>query len=286
MNAHITINGQEFPVHSQLLLAIAKNLPAKEHYKPLAWAIIALGMPSITAGLIKSSGALLDQEDLDKLWDAGDPNIRKSLLAKPEFVAQLTEAQARDILDADDPDMLKSIAERPELLYPCHWGRHGTRLSGAMADALLEYVAGSRYPKVRQTLAEDYGTPRKFFPAFRECVESGLSVKGVIFAIQPEDIELLNTASVETLHHVAYKVDSIANDAALRGVIHLLCSHPDPSVRLELANNSQAPKPTLVRLSKDADLDVSQAAKETLQEIDFYEAHAQFDDLEEETEKD
>ena len=286
MNAHITINDQKFPVYSQFLLAIAKNLPVNEHYKPLAWALIALGVPSITMGLIKFSGALLDQEDLDKLWAVGDPNARKSLLTKPEFVAQLTDAQAQDILDADDPDMLRSVAENPELFYPCHWGRRGTRLSGAMADALLEHVAGSHYPKVRQTLAEDYGTPRKFLPAFRECVESGLSVKGVIFAIQPEDIELLNAVSVETLHHVAYKVESIANEAALKGVIHLLCSHPDPSVRLELANNSQAPKSALVRLTRDADLDVSQVAKETLQEIDFYEANAQFDDLKENAERD
>lgn len=288
MNAHITINDREIPVYSQLLLAIAKNLPDNEHYKPLAWALIALGVPSITMSLIESSVALLDREDLDELWAAGDPNIRRSLLEKREFVGHMTDAQARDILDADDPDMLKSVAENPGLLYPSQWGKHGTRLSGAMADALLEHIAGSRYPKVRQTLAEEHSTPYKFHPTFRECVESGFSVKALASTIQPEDIELLHTASMETWHHIASDVKYIINGAASRDVVHLLCSHPDPSVRLELAKNFQAPKAALLRLSRDADLDVSQAAKETLREIYFcfFEENARCDAPEEDAEED
>ena len=142
---YLVINGRKFPVHYLHLLAIAAHLPDGTHCRELAGALLALGVPSIAMVLIASSGALLTQDDLDALWAGGDPNIRRSLAAKPEFVEQLTDAQARDILAADNREVLKFLARRADLLFSDPAGRQG-RLSPAMADALLEHIAGSPYP--------------------------------------------------------------------------------------------------------------------------------------------
>lgn len=279
MNTRIVIDSQDFPVHYELLLAIAKNLPASKHYRELAHALIALGIPSITIGLIKGSGALLSQEDLDALWGAGDTDIRRCLVERPHFVGQLTDAQAQAIIAADDPQMLKSIARQANLLYPTRGGAQGIRLSGGMADALLEHLVHSQYPEVRLALADEDNIPFKFRPSFRECVESGISVKSVFPAMDPEDIILLRRVPLETLQHIAYHVEEMVNSEAQRGVIHLLFAHPDPSVRLELAKNSQAPKFALVRLLTDVDPDVCLMASETLADIGFYEEAAQFPEV-------
>lgn len=275
MTARIVVNDQEFPLHYELLLAIAKNLPASEHYRPLAKALVALGVPSITCGLLKYSGALLAQDDLDALWGSGDADIRRCLVEKAEFVGQLTDAQAQAIIATDDPQTLKSTARQANLLYPARTGVQGMRLSGAMADTLLEHLAHSRYPEVRLALADDV-IPFKFRPPFRECLESGFSVKSAFSGIQPEDIVHLRVVPLETLQHMAYSVEKIANSEARKGVIHLLCAHPDPSVRLELAKNSQAPKSALVRLLTDVDPDVCLMASETLADIGYYEEGTRF----------
>lgn len=276
MNVRIVVNDQEFPVHHELLLAIAKNLPENEHYRALAHTLIALAVPSITCGLIESSGAFLAQKDLDALWDRGDLDIRRCLVEKAEFVGQLTDAQAQAIIATDDPQILKSIARRTILLYPDRVEGRGMRLSGAMADALLEHLAHCRYPEVRQSLATDDSTPFKFKPAFRECMKSGFNVESAFSVMQPEDIVLLTAVPLKTLQYIAYNVENIANIEARKGLIHLLCAHPDPSVRLELAKNSRAPKSALVRLLTDADSDVCLKASETLADIGFYEENARF----------
>lgn len=262
-NVQLIVNGREFPVHYRLLLAIVEHFPEEEHYGELARALAALNLPSITENLIDSP--LLDQQDRDALWAAGDPDTRRNLIATSAFLRHLTDAQARDILAADDPDMLESIARGANRLYPDSAGRQGTRLSGAMADALLEHAAHSRYPAVRQTLAEHRNTPRKFRPSFRECVASGFSLQDMdISNLQPANVDLLGTASRETLQSFANVVERIENHAARQGVIDMLCAHPDPAVRLELAENRQAPRSALQRLLEDAEPDVSLAARRSL----------------------
>jgi hypothetical protein len=48
-----------------------------------------------------------------------------------------------------------------------------------------------------------------------------------------------------------------------------LCQHPDPAVRSELAGNDETPEFFLKKLAQDPDLDVSQAAKDTLEGLDW-----------------
>lgn len=288
MNVQLVINGQKFPVHYRHLLAIAEHLPADGAYsREVAKALVSLGVPSIAMSLINSSfwasyttlrcpfsSSLLTQQDLDELWAEGDPDIRRSLAININFVCQLTDSQARDIIMADDPEMLEVIAANANLLYPALKGLYkdiqGKRLSRTAADALLEHIAGSRYPKVRQALAESWNTPFQFRPAFRECVASGFRAEAVLVTIQPEDIELLKTESVETLQDIARHVEDIRNKRARLAVIKVLCAHPDPSVRMALAQNRYAPTEALRFLARDAEAEVRLIARKLLYALGIY----------------
>lgn len=266
MNVQLVVNGQKFPLHYRHLRAIAANLPHGVRIKELAKAIAGLGVPSVTKSLM-SSWVLWDHEVLDELWADGDPNIRRNLVANFDFVRQLTDSQALDIIDADDPAMLELIAGYAFLRYP-PFRKKGefqeARLSSIMADALLEHISSSRYPKVRQMLAKNFFAPRKSRPAFRECVQSGFDAIEAFSTIQPEDIELLKTESFEALQYIATHVEDIEDEAAQLGVIKLLRSHPDPAVRLALAQNAQAPTLAFRFLARDAETDVRLAARKPL----------------------
>lgn len=264
MNVQLIVNGRTFPVHYQLLLTIVENIPSGAHYREVARALLALGVPSITANLIKSSAEWLSRQDLDELWAAGDPDIRRSLMAKPEFVKCLTDAQAQDIIHADDPVMLKSVAEMAILLYPAKAAEPEMRLSGAMADALLEHIANSRRPELCQILANSCGTPLTARPAFRKCMESGCDPEKVFSTIQPEDVGLLDGASMESLRHIASDVERIDSQEAQTRVMELLRTYSDPSVRLALARNRQAPRAALELLLEDAEPDVRLSARKSL----------------------
>lgn len=276
MNVQLIVNERKFPVHYQLLLALAENMPDSAQYRELARALLALGVPSITKSLLKSAASLLDQEDLDTLWATGNLDIRRSLAARPEFVKCLTDAQVKDILKTRDPEILSYLAGMAKLLYSTDTKEHGGRLSAGTIQRLLdEYAIGRiEYAKVYQTLVENADTPIRYRPAFREAVECGVSEEQALPTIRPQDVEILTTASVETLQRIACNADKIKNREALEVVVKMLRSHPDPFVRLALARNSRIPRPFLVPLRDDPEPDVSLAARETLGLKDDGEGHA------------
>lgn len=258
-NVHLIINGQKFPLHYQLLSEIA-SLPDAEHYRELARAFLTLGVPSITQRVIECSLRFLDRQDLDGLWAAGDPDIRRSLLGLSKFVENLTDTQARDILDADDLDMFAALEDHEDLegmLLKAQ--ERGARLSGAMADALRERIARRRSLEAHQAF-EGY---LKFLP-LRHHVEHGYGSDDVFSRLPPEDIGLLNTASLETLRHVALNVHDIADGETRKKVARLLSAHSDPYVRLALAKNDECPRSILTHLLEDPEPDVSLAARRSL----------------------
>lgn len=262
-NVQISINGQTFPLHYEIVLKIARNLPEAEYYRELARALVTLGLPSITTKVLY----LLEQQDLDKLWAAGNPEIRRSLADKYGFVENLTDAQAQDILDSDDPDLLVALAKRTKLLDPARTERHEGRLSGAMAEALIQRITSSRHEEVLK-VREYWVTPPEFLPTFRESVEMGFNLRHVYSKMQPEDIELLSRLTMEDLKWIACRAESIENETARQDVINLLCDHPNPSVRFHLAVNENIPKPILLRLASDAEPDVRWVAQRSLQRLD------------------
>lgn len=135
-DAKLIVNGQEFPIHYKMLNEIAGNLPNSGHYAPLAQALLALGIPSITRELI--GNVALSVEDLDSIWEKGDIDMKRRLVDEEAFRKNLTDAQAEQIISCNDSEMLKYLARYAEDLYPMRDEKQAMRLSGKMADALLE----------------------------------------------------------------------------------------------------------------------------------------------------
>lgn len=262
----LVINGQKFPVHYRLLHAIAKYMPYSATYNELARALAHFGVPSIAKTVIETDSVdyHLFRQDLDEIWAAGTPDIRRSIVRNDVFCEGLTDAQARDILDAHDPDLFRALVYMTEQLDPAKTDGPGERLSREMADALLEHIISNRDLYARQALAEHVVPPLKFRPSFRECVKSGFWVGRAVAKMQPEELDILNTVPLETLQVIASNVEDIRDEAVQRSVIDLLSSHPDPSVRLALARNRHAPQAVLESLRTDDEPDVVLAARKSL----------------------
>lgn len=268
-DARLVIEGQSFPVYYLHLQKIIEELDDTwVESRAMAKAIVSLGIPSITISLLNPTVELLDQQDLDELWAAGDPAIRRNLVEWcPAFVKMLTDAQAQDILDIDDAKIFESIAKNADLIDPDNTELREKRLSRTMAEALLEHIASiNRYPEVRQILNEGDTTPLNFRQTFQKCLKSGSRVTEMIPMLQPDDIELLRAVSVESLQYMAIHARRIKNDEARRAFINFLCTHPDPAVRLALARYNLAPQLALKLLLKDSEPDVSHAARKSLNE--------------------
>lgn len=256
----IVINGQEFPLHYQLLLAIAENIPGEKNYMPLAKAISCLNIPSLTAELIEKE--MLPVEDLDAIWDKGDRELRRRLVDNGMFRKNLTDRQAEDIITMDDIEIFKTLADWSEQLYPDSEDEQAIRLSGKMADALLEHMFHHKDASVRRALAENSGTPLKFMPSFGECLKSGYDIRSEILSrMQENDVELLPECPWPVIKDIANYIEYIKNDKVRNKVIDFICAYPDPVVRLELAENFSAPGYAINKLLSDSDPDVVRAAE-------------------------
>lgn len=259
---NIVINGQEFPLHYQLLLAIAENIPGEKHYMPLAKAIYGLNIPSLTAELIEKE--LLPVEDMDAIWDKGDRELRRRLVENEMFRKNLSDRQAEEIIDMDDLEILKSLAGWSEQLYPDSDEEQAIRLSGKMADALLEHMFRHKDADVRRSLAENSGTPLKFMPSFGECLKDGYVIRSETLArMQENDVELLSECPWTIIKVIANYIENIKNDTVRNKVIDFICAYPDPAVRLELAENFCAPSYAFTKLLSDSDPDVVRTAENT-----------------------
>lgn len=264
-DAKLIVNGQEFPIHYKMLNEIASNVPSSSHYAPLAQALLALGIPSITRELIGND--VLSVEDLDTIWEMGNIDLQRRLADVKTFRKNLTDAQAEQIISINDSAILKELARYAEDLYPMKGEKQAMRLSGKMADALLECMLNHADEGVRRRLGENAQAPAKFRPPLAEIARKGSLMWGTdVSGLTIEDLEVLKNTSLENLKTVASSVEDIEDRKARAEVIDFLCSCEDPEIRLELAENSFAPKSALRRLADDPDLDVAQAALDNLQE--------------------
>ena len=263
--AKLIINGREFPIHYKLLKVIADDLPSGEQYAGVAKALLDLDIPSITQAL--TGNETLTTEDRDGLWEKGNLDIRRSLVDEGAFRKNLSDAQAEQIIALNDSEILKSLANWAEELYPDEDEEQALRLSGKMADALLEFMASHDDESVRRALAENSQTPAKFRPKFGEMLKKGLDFgDSAIAAMTMEEVDLLQNASLENLKTVANSVENIEDKKVRARVMDFLCSHPDPAVRLSLAENFAAPQSAMERLTKDEDADIARAAEEQILE--------------------
>lgn len=256
-----TEDGKEFPITNSMLKSIARACPKGPLGKVLGSALIALGIPSVTEELL--DGDFLTIEDRDAIWAAGDIDVRRRLIQDRDFLAQLTDIQAREIVEMDDVEMLQAVGRWNEYLYPARDG--GFRISGAAADSLMEHIRNHENSSVRAALANNSITPLRFVPPLEECIRNNYEMRGYpIAALSEEEISLFKGKSREMLAVLAYRVEEIKDTAARNAAVTLLATHPDPEVRLALAENYEAPRLAFEMLASDTDPEIAALATEKL----------------------
>lgn len=255
-------NGKEFPIPCSMLKSMARVCPEAPVGRDLGKALIALGIPSITGELLHKD--FLTAEDRDAVWSTGDTYLRRLLLRVRDFIAGLTDAQAREIVEEDDVEMLQTVGEWCEYLYPGREG--GVRISGAAADSLMEHMRNHTNASVRAALAKNIYTPPRFKPALVEYIRNGYDMWTYPYAmLSVEDVALYKGQPWELLDDLAGRVDDIEDAEARKAVVTLLANHPDPAVRLALANNENAPRLAFELLAADGDPEIAALAAEKLE---------------------
>ena len=289
-------NGQEFPMSYSILKELVENLPDENEYSSycmvkvlaenieddtkyaeLANALLGLGIPSITRMVIEN--ITLTGEQYDRLWENGNRDVRRSLVAETAFLANLSDAQARDIIDANDPNMLRLIAKWAEKLYPDDEdAEQAARLSGEMADAVLEHICKHPDCRVRHALMGNSSAPDKFLPPVRVYIEESVTKFIPLAGMTREDMESLAHASLDTLEYLAENIEAIRDKRIRREVVKVLLAHPDPAIRLALVENTEAPEYAVKALLDDNDADIAATAKK---ELKRRELEDEFDEEEE-----
>lgn len=263
----LIVNGVEFPVGYELLCQIASSLPrGRRRYRELSAALLKLKLPSITSELIRKD--VLNDADRDEIWQEGDIDLRRQLARDMDFVDNLSDSQAQEIIDLDDIEILRGIAGLCERLYPEEGEERAARLSGRMADALMHHLRSHPNQNVRAELAENRSTPFKFRLGFGECLHEGLSVATALANMEAGDIALLPNCSREVLVTIAENVEDIKDRNVREQVVKFLCDYNDPGVRLALAENHWAPRSAFDLLASDVDPDIAAEAASVLEEKD------------------
>lgn len=271
---HFEEQDKKIEVNYALLKAIAENMPQNEQYSSLVDAIFELGIPSLSTSL--ANNRLLSLNQRDKLWDMEDISARRVLVSDREFLEQLTDKQAQEIITADDVEILKYIANYAELLYPKEGSLQASRLSGAMADSLLEHIAKHSDSSVRQALAENSETPSKFRPTIADMLKMGINgwYHYELSNLSRDDVRTLKSADREILEYCANNIEDVKNSSIRKELSEFIVSYPDAGLRLSLAENTRAPIFILKKLLHDADDDIIASAKKNLTERDIFD----FDD--------
>ena len=257
----LTEGGKEFPISHSMLKNLASGCSDDPHGRELGRALLDLGISSLTEELIRQD--FLSAEDRDAIWAGGDLDLRRQLLREPDFLNRLTDAQAGEIVEQDDVEMLKAVADWAERLYPGRDG--GMRISGAAADRLIGHIRNHENASVRAALAENSYTPPRFNPPLTEYLRNGYDMRSYPFAgLNVEDAPLFQGQSRHMLVALAREVADIEDKEARKAVVALLAAHPDPEVRLALAENDDAPRLAHELLAADADPVIAALASERL----------------------
>lgn len=160
INVKLTVNGKDFPIHYRLLSAVANDLPDEPQYAALTQELLALDIPSITEKLL--ARRVLTNEDRDSIWRNGNLHLKRLLAGVEAFRRNLTDAQAEEIITLNNRKILQILASCAEDLYPDPEEKKPMRMSGKMADTLLNFIFHHRDSEVRRMLAENPNTPAKF----------------------------------------------------------------------------------------------------------------------------
>ena len=249
-------DGPEFPIGHDLLLSLADALNLKNGYPALTTALLELGIPSLNKELIDK--VELNTEQMDRLWDSGDLETRRTLLYEREFIRKLTDNQAQDILAADDIPMLRQLARWCELL---EGDLSGQRLSPAMRDRLWLHLRRHADRRILEELADNNHLPDAIAIPVDERLRLGLPIDNAAFrALRQDEIPALFQAPLSTLMKLAEHTENIRDPDVYRTVLERLAGHPDPAVRLALAEYT-TDADILTTLAADPDPDIRAKAE-------------------------
>lgn len=258
----LTDGGKEFTIPYSLLKSLAEHYPDGPQAAELGNALLELGIPSITEELVDKE--FLTVEQRDAIWENGDVDVRRRLLHVSAFLSHLTDGQAREIVELDNVKMLETVAEWAEKLYPGDSG--AMRLSGAAADMLINHIRTHENVNVRAALAENSGTPSRFYPPISEYVRNGYSLRWKTFeGASVEDIRALDAQQRTLLVALAENIEDISSVEARKAALAMLVAHPDPEVRLALVQNDAAPRHAFELLTKDAEPEIASIARAKLE---------------------
>ena len=261
----IIIGEDEFKVNFEFLISFTKSLPEEEKYSKLAARITALNIPSLTAALLEKDG-LLTTESLDALWDMNDLNIQRSLVSNSQFMAYITNDQARRIMELDDGYIWNALAQNAEyLLDEIPFLETRIRLSEEMAMRLYESLRKLSVGLVQDTLDFNYQIPKKYWRPLSEYIKAGCRPQSMnVECADMDTVAALPDAAYRYLYVFAQSLQDIKDERAKKGVALFLLSQPDPYLRLELAENSSVPAWILERLISDEEPEVREAARKSL----------------------
>ena len=226
-------DGPELPIGHDLLLGLAGALDYRNSHPELVNALLELGIPSLNKELV---GIELETEQMDRLWDSGDLELRRALLDKADFILVLTDSQAQDILAADDIPMLQKLAGVCKLLeisFPAQ------RLSPAMRDRLWLHLRRHADRGVQEELADNDRLPDAITIPTVERLRLGLPMDSAAFRdLRQDDLPVLFQAPLSTLMRLTGEAENIRDPDVCRTVLERLAAHPDPAVRLALAEDT------------------------------------------------
>lgn len=256
-------NGPEFPIGHDLLLGLVRGLSRRGSYPELVTALLELHIPSLSQHLLSRS--ILETEHLDHLWASGDLGVRRDLLDNMDFIRNLTDEQAEDIIKADDVFMLRRLTHWIELL---EGDLSEQRMSPAKRDALWLHLRQHPDMRVLQALATNSALPDAIAIPVSERLRLGLDLNYSAFrSLRLDELPALLQASSSDLIALARKAENIPNQEVRHAVLEALLSFPDPAVRMELAESTTKDTAILTRLLADTDPGVRAAARENLEEL-------------------
>ena len=260
-------NGKFHEVNYKFLQVLAENLPDGHSYDEIANDLLSLEIPSITEALIHRESITIEQ--YDAIWEKGTIDIKREMAKEKNFLSNLTDAQAQDIINCNDSRILIYVAFRTRYLYPkkMRHGWTGKRLSGAMADTLLSHIANHNDSSVREALFENDDAPSKFIPSLQTMLTLGMYHVRLLDTLTFEDLPFISKLPRTALEYTARRIEKIDDEKLRIEVGEVLLHNPDPSVRLELAQNEDAPICILKKLVKDNEPDVAAEAANTLRNL-------------------
>lgn len=273
-------NGPEFPIGHDLLLGLAGALRRGDGYPDLVTALLELHIPSLTKKLLDVLS--LETEQMDRLWDSADLGVRRALLEEMDFISNLTDKQAEDIIEADDIAMLRHLAHWIELL---EGDLSGQRMSPAKRDALWLHLRQHPDMRIREALAANSDLPDAIAIPVDERLRLDLDLNGnALQDLRLDEIPALLQAPVSDLIDLAMKAENIRNQEVRHAVLEALAAFPDPAVRMELAEYTTEDAAILTKLAVDDDPGVRAAAEENLEELRRCEEEVDEDEEEREDE--